>query len=56
MFRTVVFVTKKPNIKANAALGQYYAGYSLQWVHIDILGPLTKIGNKYILMIVDQIY
>lgn len=40
MFRIAVFVTKKPNIKAKAALGQYYVGYPLQRVHIDILGPL----------------
>ena len=47
---------KKPNTKAKAALGQYHAGYPLQRVHFDILGPLplTKHGNKYILMIIDQ--
>lgn len=47
---------KKPNIRAKAALGQYHAGYPLQRVHTDILGPLpvTKNGNKYILMITDQ--
>lgn len=47
---------KKPNIKAKAALGQYHAGYPFHRVHFDILGPLpvTKLGNKYILMIIDQ--
>lgn len=47
---------KKPNIKPRAALGEYHAGYPLHRVHFDILGPLpvTKQGNKYILMIIDQ--
>ena len=34
----------------------FHAGYALEWVHIDIMGPLveTQKGNKYILVIVDQ--
>ena len=47
---------KKPNIKPKATLGQYHEGSPLERIHIDILGPLpvTKRGNKYILMIIDQ--
>ena len=54
---TVCNKNKKPKTKAKAALGQYHAGYPIQRVHFDILGPLpltcTKHGNKYILMIID---
>ena len=34
----------------------FHAGYALEGVHIDIMGPLmeTQKGNKYILVIVDQ--
>ena len=34
----------------------FHAGYALERVHIDIMGPLveTQKGNKYILVIVDQ--
>ena len=34
----------------------FHAGYALEQVHIDIMGPLveTQKGNKYILVIVDQ--
>ena len=47
---------KKPNIKSKAPLGQYHAGYPMQHIHMDILGPLpeSKRGNKYILMLIDQ--
>ena len=47
---------KKPNVKSKSSLGQYHAGAPMQRVHMDILGPLpvTKMGNKYILMIIDQ--
>ena len=47
---------KKPNIKLKATLGVYHAGSPLECIHIDILGPLpvTKRGNKVILMIIDQ--
>ena len=47
---------KKASVKPKAALGQYHAGSPMQRVHMDILGPLpiTKRGNKYILMVIDQ--
>lgn len=47
---------KKPNIKPKAGLGQYRARSPLERIHIGILGPppVTKRGNKYILMIIDQ--
>lgn len=47
---------KKSNIKARSSLGQYHAGSPMQRLHMDILGPLpiTKNGNKYILMLFDQ--
>ena len=34
----------------------FHAGYALERVHIDIMGPLveTRKGNKYILVMVDQ--
>ena len=34
----------------------FHAGYALERIHIDIMGPLmeTQKGNKYILVIVDQ--
>ena len=34
----------------------FHAGYALERVHIDIMGPLveTQKGNKYKLVIVDQ--
>ena len=34
----------------------FHAGYALERVHVDIMGPLveTQKGNKYILVIVDQ--
>ena len=39
-----------------AGLKEYYAGFPLERLHIDILGPFIKsaLGNKYILMMVDQ--
>ena len=47
---------KKTNIKARSALGQYHVGAPMQRLHMDILGPLplTKHGNKYILVVIDQ--
>ena len=34
----------------------YHAGYLMERVHIDLLGPFTESsrGNKYILVMVDQ--
>ena len=34
----------------------FHVGYTLEWVHIEIIGPLitTQNANRYILVIVDQ--
>ena len=47
---------KKPNIKSKAPLGQFHTGYPMHRIHMDILGllPESKLGNKYILLLVDQ--
>ena len=47
---------KKPNKHARGTLTLFHAGFPMERVHIDFLGPLTetKNHNKYILMIVDQ--
>jgi len=47
---------KKANKKAKADLGQYHSGVPFERIHMDILGPLpvSKLGNKYILVIIDQ--
>ena len=49
-------VNKKPTIRPKAALGSYHAGFPMERVHIDIVGPLqtSSRGNKYILMMIDQ--
>jgi hypothetical protein len=48
--------SKKANRKARAPLGSYHAGYPMERVHLDILGPFhpSASGNVYILMMVDQ--
>lgn len=47
---------KKPCRKAKADLGQYHSGIPVERDHVDILGPLpvTKDGNNYSLVIIDQ--
>ena len=47
---------KKPNRIPRASLGIYHAGFPMERVHVDILGPFTTShsGNKYILMMCDQ--
>ena len=42
--------------KAKAKLEQYHSGVPMERVHIHILGllPITKKGNKYLLMIINQ--
>ena len=47
---------KKPTKTPRAMLEQYHAGFPMERVHMDILGPLpvTKLGNKYLLMVIDQ--
>ena len=54
--RQCTVCNKNKRTKTKATLGQYHAGYPLQKVHFDILGPLqlTKHGNEYILIIIDQ--
>ena len=47
---------KKPDRKPRFALGDYQAGYPMERVHLDILGPFTTStkSNKYVLVMVDQ--
>ena len=47
---------KRATLKPRVSLGQYYAGFPLERVHIDILGPFTESnkGNQYVLMILNQ--
>ena len=39
-----------------AGLRKHHSGYPMERVHIDVLGPfpISKLGNKYILVMVDQ--
>lgn len=39
---------KKANVKPRAALTKFHAGFPMERIHLDIL------GNKYILMMIDQ--
>ncbi len=47
---------KKTNRPGREALGSYHAGYPMERVHLDIVGPFHKSrsGNRYILVMVDQ--
>ena len=48
---------KKGNRSPRSALGSYHAGYPMERVHLDILGPInprSKSGSTYILVMVDQ--
>ena len=48
---------KKGNRTPRSALGSYHAGYPMERVHLDILGPInphSKSGSTYILVMVDQ--
>ena len=50
-------VNKKGNRTPRSALGMYQAGYPMERVHLDILGPInprSKSGLAYILVMVDQ--
>ena len=50
-------VNKKGNRTPRSALGTYQAGYPMERVHLDILGPInprSKSGSAYILVMVDQ--
>ncbi|XP_033739355.1 uncharacterized protein K02A2.6-like [Pecten maximus] len=46
----------KKTRKPRTSLGTFHAGFPMERVHVDILGPFTpsKAGNRYILMMVDQ--
>ena len=48
---------KKGNRTPRSALGSYHAGYPMERVHLDILGPInprSKSGCSYVLVMVDQ--
>ncbi|CAG2204197.1 unnamed protein product [Mytilus edulis] len=47
---------KKAHVQPRAPLGQFHAGYPMERVHLDILGPFntSNSGNNYVLMMVDQ--
>ena len=48
--------SKKPSVRARAPLGSYHAGGPFERIHVDMLGPfpISKAGNKYVLMVIDQ--
>ena len=48
---------KKENRKPRSSLESYHAGYPMESVHLDILGPInlrSRSGSSYILVLVDQ--
>ena len=47
---------KKANVNPRAALTRFHTGCPMECIHLDILGPFnpSEIGNKYILMMIDQ--
>ena len=47
---------KKPQVKPWAELGSYHEGARMEWVHLDMMGPLpeSNSGNKYIMVMDDQ--
>lgn len=49
-------MNKKPRIKPRAGLRSYHAGFPMERIHLDFLGPFTPSnkGNKYVLMMIDQ--
>ena len=52
----VCSMNKKPNMKPKANPKLYHAGFPMERVHVDLLGPfvVSSQGNKYILMMIDQ--
>ncbi len=48
--------SKKANVSPRAPLKSFHAGFPMERVHLDILGPFTKsnAGNNYILMVICQ--
>ena len=49
-------MNKKSVGRPKTGLKLYHAGYLMERVHIDLLGPFTESsrGNKYILLLIDQ--
>ena len=49
-------LNKKASRRARAAQGKYHAGFPMERVHLDVLGPFTTSasGNTYILTMIDQ--
>ena len=47
---------KKVYIKPRAGLQSFHAGFPMERVHLDILGPFntSEDGNRYVLMMIDQ--
>ena len=47
---------KKANVNPRGGLGMFHAGYPVERLHLDILGPFpeSSSGNKYILMLICQ--
>jgi hypothetical protein len=47
---------KKVHIKPRAGLQSFHAGFPMERVHLDILGPFntSEDGNRYVLMMIDQ--
>lgn len=47
---------KKPSRTARASLESYHAGFPMEMIHLDILGPFTpsEQGNVYVLVMIDQ--
>ena len=50
--------SKKPSGTRKASLGLYHAGYPMQRLHIDMLGPFTPshFNNVYILIMCFAVY
>ena len=49
-------MNKKSVARPKTGLKLYHAGYPMERIHIDLLGPFTESsrGNKYILVMIDQ--
>ena len=47
---------KKPSKSSRASLRTYHAGFPMERIHLDILGPFppSEQGNVYILVMIDQ--
>lgn len=47
---------KKPHVRPRASLSLFHAGFPMERVHLDILGPFnpSESGNRYVLMMIDQ--